>query len=94
MREHFPNTPRLEIKEEFIEEVCLDPRTAYLYSLNWIQEPFPKGETAIARSAKYSYRYAINILNARFLKGEKAVKKSNYKESYKEYFNLTDEDLK
>lgn len=94
MRQYHPGPPIITIKEEYIEEVCLDPKTAYLYSLNCIQEPFPRGETAIARSAKYSYRYAINILRARFPKGEKVIRQSNYKESYKEYFKLTDEDLK
>jgi len=93
MKEYFSGLPRIEIKEEYLDDVALDPKTAYLYALNMIQEPFPKGETAIARSAKYSYRYAINIIQKRFIKGEKTIKNSNYKESYKEYFNLTDEDL-
>ena len=88
MKEEHPNTPRIEIKPEYIDEVRLHPRTAYYYALNFIQEPFPEGETAIARSAKYSYRYAINILKTRFPKGEKSIKRSNYKESYMEYFGL------
>ena len=93
MKEEHPNTPRIAIKDEHIDVVALDPRMAYLYSLNMIQEPFPKGEIAIARSAKYSYRYAINILKARFIKGEKTIKQSNYKQSYKDYFGIDDDDF-
>ena len=93
-REHHPNTPRITISdEETLEEVSLDPKLSYIYALNFIQEPFPKGELAIARSAKYSFRYAINILGARFKKGEKVIRQSNYKELYKDFFNLTDEDF-
>ena len=93
MREYHPNTPKMSLKDEYIDTVALDPRMAYLYSLNWIQEPFPKGETAIARSAKYSYRYAINILQGRFIKGEKTIKQSNYKQAYKDYFSIDDDDF-
>ena len=93
MREYHPDGPKISINErEGLEAVSLDPRTAYIYSLDWIKEPFPDGETAIARSAKYSYRYAINILKGRFTKGEKIIKGSNYEASYKEYFNIQELD--
>jgi len=94
MREYYPNRPKITINEEYIDIVTTDPKLAYGYSLNFIQEPFPRGETAIARSAKYSYRYAINILRARFEQGEKVIKNSVYKDSYLEYFKLSAEDLK
>ena len=88
MREYYPNRPKIYINDEFIDCVTLDPRMAYNYSLNFIQEPFPKGETAIARSAKYSFRYAVNILQDRFRAGEKNIKGSNYENQYKEYFGI------
>ena len=91
MREHYPNIPRMEVvDEEDLKDIILSPKISYLYSLNFIQEPFPQGETAIARSAKYSFRYAINILNKRFEKGEQVIKNSVYRQSYKEYFKLED----
>ena len=90
MREFYPNRPKIYINEEHIDIVTTDPKLAYAYSLNFIQEPFPQGETAIARSAKYSFRYAINILGKRFEKGEKVIKNSVYRQSYKEYFKLED----
>jgi len=93
MKEEHPNSTRIAISDEYIDTVALDPKRAYLYSLNWIQEPFPKGETALARSAKYSYRYAINILQARFIQGEKNIKSSNYKQAYKDYFGINDDDF-
>jgi len=88
MREYYPDRPKIYINEKFMDIVTTDPKMAYYYSLNFIQEPFPRGETAIARSAKYSFRYAINILKGRFKQGEKNIKGSNYEDSYKEYFKI------
>ena len=91
MRERFPEQPKIWITdEEALEEISLDPKTSYIYALNFIKGRFERGETAIARSAKYSFRYAINILKRRFEKGEKVIKGSVYRDSYKEYFKIDD----
>ena len=83
MREFFPNTPKIIAKDEALEVIRSSPRFAYMYAMRWIQEPFPEGETTIARSGKYSYLYALNVLQGRFLEGEKAINRSVYKNSYK-----------
>ena len=87
-KEFFPKGGKIRLPDDKLDEIRFDPKLSYLYALNFIKEPFPKGETAIARSAKYSFKYAINVLNDRFPEGERNIKGSNYEDSYKEYFKL------
>jgi hypothetical protein len=53
-----------------------DARTAYWYAL-WVlnMKPFPLGEPAIAKDAKYSCAYALNVLETPFPLGEPAIAK-------------------
>jgi hypothetical protein len=54
-----------------------NPEKAYLYAIVVLKPlgiiGFPRGEDAIATSAKYSYKYAFDVLKNRFPKGEDAI---------------------
>ena len=57
------------------EDVTKNPNLAYDYAI-FMNKPFPEGEDAIAKSAKYSMLYAKHLNVGRWEKGEPAIIKN------------------
>ena len=62
-----------EDKRQYEKLWARNPKTACLYSCWIIKKPFPLGESAIAKEARYSYWYARDVLGAAFKLGEPAI---------------------
>ena len=57
---------------------CKSAREAYHYAKDFLNAPFPEGESVIAKDAGYSYRYARDILKSAFPLGEDAISKNSH----------------
>lgn len=58
-----------------------NPGTAYTFSVNVLDGPFPEGEPAMAKESVYSYQYAFMVLHDRFPMGEPVIA-THYSYSY------------
>lgn len=79
-RQKIENTEALKQREDIIAKSA---QHSYEYAVDVIRAPFPKGEKAIATSARYSAKYAENVLDRfirqnHFRQGEEAISKDAF----------------
>jgi len=60
---------------DLIAQLCT---TSYRYAVDVLHGPFPEGEPAIAKFARYSSGYAIHVLKGRFPAGEDKMVDDGY----------------
>lgn len=64
------------LTEQQLEVVRSNPKAAYWYAKNIVQEPWPEGENAIRIDPRSAYYYALCCIKGRWRPGELAISDS------------------
>jgi len=63
-----------DVEAEHLEKyIVTDPWASYVYAKNYLREPWPPGEPAIASVSRYAKDYARFVLDGPFPAGEKVI---------------------